>query len=173
MKSVAGFSLEFAAMNPNGFFFYSVYSVAGAVDPFLGTGAVKPNDLTFALHAFALSTVQFTQIFMYERGKQGNVNLFIVLFLVVINLTSLTTYIYEISGHPINNLHWDTFLVMGYCKCAISLVKYMPQVYLNYARKSTVGWSLANVLLDLTGGLLSLAQMWIDARCLGQSLFGG
>jgi cystinosin len=170
---VAGFSLEFAAMNPNGFFFYSVYSVAGSVDPFLGTGSVHANDLLFALHAFAMSAVQLTQIWMYDRGKQGNVNVYVVGFLAVINCCALTSYIYEVSGHPIQNLHWDTFLVMGYCKAAITFVKYVPQVYLNYKRQSTVGWSLANVLLDLTGGTLSLAQMWIDAACLGQSLFGG
>ena len=39
--SVAGFSLEFALLNPSGFFFYSVYSVAGSIDPFLGTGEVS------------------------------------------------------------------------------------------------------------------------------------
>lgn len=57
MKSVAGFSLEYAAMNPNGYFFYCVYSVAGSIDPFLGTGLVNPNDLLFALHGFAMSAV--------------------------------------------------------------------------------------------------------------------
>ena len=30
------------------------------------------------------------------------------------------------------------------------------QVYLNFRRKSTVGWSIGNVLLDFTGGSLSI-----------------
>lgn len=55
---MAGFSIEFAVMNPSGFYFYSFYSVAGTVDQYLGTGYVAPNDLVFALHAFALSSVQ-------------------------------------------------------------------------------------------------------------------
>ncbi len=46
-------------------------------------------------------------------------------------------------------------------------------MYLNYKRKSTVGWSLANVLLDLTGGTLSLAQEVLDTLALGKSFFGG
>lgn len=50
----------------------------------------------------------------------------------------------------------------GYSKALITLVKYMPQVYLNWKRKSTVGWSLANVLLDFTGGAFSFAQQGID-----------
>ena len=62
---------------------------------------------------------------------------------------------------------------MGYCKAAITFVKYVPQVYLNYKRQSTVGWSLANVLLDLTGGSLSLVQIWINAVALGEPVFGG
>ena len=46
-KSVAGFSLEFALLNPSGFFFYSVYSVAGFIDPFLGTGDVSCGSYRF------------------------------------------------------------------------------------------------------------------------------
>ena len=40
-KNVGGFSLEFALLNPSGFFFYSVYSVAGRVNGNLGTGDVS------------------------------------------------------------------------------------------------------------------------------------
>ena len=34
-----------------------------------------------------------------------------------------------------------------------------PQALLNRARKSTVGWNVWNVILDLTGGVLSLIQL--------------
>ena len=170
---MAGFSLEFALLNPSGFFFYSVYSVGGSVDPYLGTGTVKYNDLVFALHAFALASVQLVQIWMYDRGVQKDINRFIVAFLIFLYLCSFTTYIFEIADHPIKNLNWDTFLVMGYCKAAISFVKYVPQVYLNYSRKSTVGWSLANVILDFTGGFLSFMQIWINAVALGEPVFTG
>ena len=63
---MAGFSIEFASINPSGFLFYSIYSVGGRVDPKLGTGIVLNNDLVFTLHAFALSSVQLTQIFIYD-----------------------------------------------------------------------------------------------------------
>lgn len=46
-------------------------------------------------------------------------------------------------------------------------------MYLNYKRKSTVGWSLANVLLDFTGGSLSMVQIVIDSGVSGKSMFGG
>ena len=41
---------------------------------------------------------------------------------------------------------------LGYVKGVISLFKYTPQAYLNYSLKSTQGWSIINVFLDLTGG---------------------
>ena len=92
------------------------------------------NDLCFAIHAFAMSSVQLTQIWMYDRGIQKSINRYIVAFLIFLWICVFTTYTYEVSGHPIHNTNWDTFLVMGYCKAAISFVKYVPQVYLNYSR---------------------------------------
>lgn len=43
------------------------------------------------------------------------------------------------------------------------MVKYVPQAWLNYKRKSTVGWSIGQILLDLAGGVLSLVQLVIDS----------
>lgn len=34
---------------------------------------------------------------------------------------------------------------------------------MNYKRKSTIGWSIGNIFLDFTGGLLSIVQMIINA----------
>jgi len=47
---------------------------------------------------------------------------------------------------------------MGYGKLTITLIKYTPAVYRNYERKSTQGWSIVNILLDLVGGLFSFAS---------------
>ena len=37
------------------------------------------------------------------------------------------------------------------------------QAYMNFKRKSTVGWSIGNVLLDFTGGSFSIIQMFLLA----------
>ena len=58
---------------------------------------------------------------------------------------------------------------MGIVKVCISFVKYIPQVYLNFKRKSTEGWSLENVLLDLLGGSLTFVQILLDKIDSGQS----
>ncbi len=51
----------------------------------------------------------------------------------------------------------------SYVKLIISCIKYIPQVVMNYRRKSTEGWSIGNILLDLLGGILSLIQMCLLA----------
>ena len=50
-------------------------------------------------------------------------------------------------------------------KLVITLVKYAPQACLNWRRRSTVGWNIDNVILDFSGGILSLAQLLIDGGC--------
>jgi cystinosin len=43
----------------------------------------------------------------------------------------------------------------------------VPQARLNCARQSTVGWAVGNVLLDLAGGVLSVAQLLFDGHTRG------
>ena len=43
------------------------------------------------------------------------------------------------------------------------MVKYVPQAWANYQRKSTAGWSIDQILLDVVGGVLSIAQLVIDS----------
>lgn len=50
----------------------------------------------------------------------------------------------------------DVVYLLQYIKLYISFAKYVPQAYLNYVRKSTVGWSIENIICDLSGGTLSL-----------------
>jgi len=57
---------------------------------------------------------------------------------------------------------FNFIIMLGYYKLSISTIKYIPPAYWNYLRKSTVGWSIQNVLLDFTGGFFSIAQTIID-----------
>lgn len=45
----------------------------------------------------------------------------------------------------------------------MTVVKYCPQVWINYKRKSTVGFSIGGILLDFSGGVLSNLQLVIDS----------
>jgi len=54
----------------------------------------------------------------------------------------------------------------------ITFTKCVPQAYLNYNRKSTEGWSITNIYLDMIGGGLSFVQLFLDAWLDGD-LWGG
>jgi cystinosin len=56
----------------------------------------------------------------------------------------------------------DYLYLLSYMKILVTLIKYMPQVLLNFRRKSTAGWSIWQILLDFTGGVLSDAQLFLD-----------
>lgn len=72
LKSVAGFSLEYALLNPSGYMFYSIYTSTGFIDDNLGTGHVDWQDLFFACHGMALATSHLVQCFIYSRGTKSN-----------------------------------------------------------------------------------------------------
>ncbi len=59
----------------------------------------------------------------------------------------------------------DTLQVyaVGFVKLVLTVVKYVPQAWANYQQKSTTGWSINQVLLDVIGGVLSIAQLVIDS----------
>lgn len=61
-------------------------------------------------------------------------------------------------------VNWLDFLyVLSYIKLGLTIVKYIPQVYMNYVRKSTTGWSIINVMLDFAGGVFSIMQLLLDS----------
>ncbi|XP_037049221.1 cystinosin homolog [Bradysia coprophila] len=53
----------------------------------------------------------------------------------------------------------------GMGNCAFRSINRMVErgtAVLNYRRKSTVGWSIENILLDFTGGMLSMLQILLN-----------
>jgi len=57
----------------------------------------------------------------------------------------------------------DYLYFLSFVKVGVSFVKYIPQVALNYRRKSTSGWQIWNILLDFSGGTLSIVQLVGDS----------
>lgn len=58
---------------------------------------------------------------------------------------------------------WLSYLYfLSYEKLFISTVKFVPQFFLNYTRKSTIGWSIHNVLCDFVGVLFFVLQLLLD-----------
>ena len=97
------------------------------VYPLIGqTGTIDINDIFFGVHAFALSSIQFTQIFMYDRGKQTSINKLIVAFLACIFILVITLFAIEINNPAGVDQSWGTIRMCGYSKAAITFIKYMP-----------------------------------------------
>ena len=83
----------------------------------------------------------------------GTIGSVFVVFLSISTIVSLS-----------NRLSTLTLLYFfSYVKLAITIIKYVPQAWMNYRRKSTAGWSIGNILLDFTGGALSVLQMFLLA----------
>jgi len=174
-KSVKGLSFDFIAYNLLGFICYTIYTIWGFLDPNIGTGKVSFQDIIFALHAVLLTLITIFQIFIYYDEKDSNQKVSSTCRIIIIGLILGITQILFIekvlklyephsysSGGNKNNFIFNSVIYLGFCKVFISFIKYMPQAYYNYQRKSTVGWNIHNILLDFTGGSFSFAQNIID-----------
>lgn len=169
---VNGLNINFEVYNFVGFAGYTVYTFWGYFDPKLGTGNVQIQDLCFAGHALLLTIITIGQvIYYYDKNdpdlKVSNftITLLSVMIwgaLVLIFVEQVLQY-YDPHESTKKNYIFNSLIYLGWCKVAISLVKYIPQVISNYRRKSTIGWNIHNILLDITGGILSFAQNVIDS----------
>ncbi|CAL1526899.1 unnamed protein product [Lymnaea stagnalis] len=168
-KSVVGLSFDFVLFNITGFVAYSCFNVGFYWIPAVrdeyfkdhedGVSPVQINDVIFALHAVLITLVVVWQCFVYERGGQ-KVTVWSKLFLLLVFLYVLISLILTLA----HEMTWLTFLYnFSYIKLVVTCLKYTPQAVLNFKRKSTVGWSIGNVLLDFIGGWLSILQMFLLA----------
>ena len=168
---VKGLNFDFEIYNFVGFSSYLIYTIRGYIDENLGTGKVQPEDIGFAGHALLLTIITICQYFYYRdsEDKEQKVNHFTITILSVmiwgafllILLESILNY-YDPHVKKGAKYVFNSLIYLGWCKVIISLIKYIPQVYSNYKRKSTIGWNIHNILLDFTGGILSFIQNIID-----------
>uniref|UniRef100_A0A7S4REA9 Cystinosin n=1 Tax=Ditylum brightwellii TaxID=49249 RepID=A0A7S4REA9_9STRA len=173
-KRTVGLSVDFSAMNVLGFACYAVYNASLFWSPYIqnlyrqnhAAGEsipVRSNDVAFALHAFVLSSITLGQIWYYDGfgTSQTKMSFSVKLFFGVAFLVLVFSTLVAIVS---SKLSWLGFLyILSYVKVVITLLKYIPQVVLNVRRKSTVGWNIWNIILDFTGGMLSLAQLLGDS----------
>ncbi|XP_062888856.1 cystinosin-like isoform X2 [Mobula hypostoma] len=168
-KSVIGLNFDFLALNLTGHLAYGVFNIGLFWIPcvkkqFLqcnpeGVSPVESNDVFFSLHAILLTLITIFQCCIYERGSQ-RVSKIALGFLVAAWLPAVISLILAVSGQ----VTWlQLVYYFSYIKLGIVLIKYIPQVYMNYQRESTVGWCIWNTLLDLTGGIFSLLQMFLQS----------
>ncbi|KAL3976945.1 golgi SNAP receptor complex member 1 [Sarotherodon galilaeus] len=168
-KSVVGLNFDFLALNLTGFIAYSVFNIGLFWIPYIkeeflkrnpnGINPVNANDVFFSLHAVLLCLVYISQAAVYERGGQ-RVSRTALVLLVIGWMFALISLFVAVA----KKITWlDYLYYFSYIKLAVTLIKYVPQAYMNYKRQSTEGWSIGNVLLDFTGGFFSILQMILQS----------
>ncbi|XP_043984895.1 cystinosin isoform X4 [Gambusia affinis] len=155
-KSVVGLNFDFLSLNLTGFIAYSVFNIGLFWIPYIkeeflqknpnGINPVNANDVFFSLHALLFCVIYVSQAALYERGGQ-RVS-WTARILLLIGWTFALISLFVAVAHKITWLEYLYYF--SYIKLAVTLIKYVPQAYMNYRRQSTEGWSIGNVLLDFT-----------------------
>lgn len=143
------------------------------------TPTVAFNDVIFAAHALLLSLITTSQyipgLWGFAPSLSSRPSKFItgiatgcitgVVIVIVIIARSVSG-----SAHIDPRTDWcwlDAVYAIGYVKLVITLIKYTPQIVANFKNRSTKGWSIVQILLDFSGGVLSIAQLAIDSYLQG------
>ncbi|KAL5094139.1 hypothetical protein Trisim1_008247 [Trichoderma cf. simile WF8] len=180
-RSTSGTTADFPTLNIIGFAAYLASNVALYYSPIVRSQyaarhngllpTVAFNDITFALHALVLSIITASQYLLrplwgFEPSAGTRPSRFVTGIIAGSALGLLITWIIvgaTPSGNPATDwCELDIAYAVGYVKLLVSLVKYTPQILANYRNKSTRGWSIWQIILDIIGGVLSLAQLGID-----------
>jgi cystinosin len=174
LGNIKGYSKEFGFLNLSGFLAYFLYSLWGFLNPSIIPGIVDIQDIAFAGHAFVTTLALIIQCNFYEKTFFAVLKNWVKIFLAVAWTISLVICPMELAGSfPHAGKNFNGCLWLGYLKVTITLMKYFPQAIKNYMRKSTEGWSIANVLLDFIGGSLSILQIFVDGANTGDwNVFG-
>ncbi|XP_067935885.1 uncharacterized protein [Watersipora subatra] len=171
-KSVVGLNFDYLSLNFAGFLCYTIYNIGLFWIPEIKKEfreahpydilPVEVNDVIFAIHALCVTIATIVQVFMYERGGQRVSHV----TKAILSLCALAALIFIIVAvvPTVTGFNWLSLVyALSYVKLGITVIKYIPQAWMNFKRKSTVGWSIGNVLLDFTGGSCSILQMFVLA----------
>ncbi|KAG0625405.1 hypothetical protein M758_2G052300 [Ceratodon purpureus] len=164
-KSVVGLHFDFVVFNLTKHSSYLIYNAVLYFSPVVQRQyhekygfdemiPVAPSDVAFSTHATLLTSVMALQLFFYERGSQKLSS--------ACKIISSLVWTEAIIILVVSWFHNDWLSMIqnfNNIQLFMTTIKYIPQVYLNYSRKSTIGWSISNILLDLTGGTANFLQM--------------
>lgn len=103
----------------------------------------------------ASKKVAYDQLWL-QRGHKQAVSQVSAFFIVVTSIGVVVGAVITIFG----GLKWlDLLYCLSYLKLVISFWKLVPQAWLNYKRKSTIGWSIHNILLVSGQSLVHMGGM--------------
>ncbi|TKA62021.1 hypothetical protein B0A55_11124, partial [Friedmanniomyces simplex] len=186
-RTTQGLTPDFPLLNVFGFTCYTVSTAAflysptvkaqyAARHPASPEPTVRFNDLAFGAHALVLCVVTYSQFWPRLWGwkapsdvvRHANRVTLGLLWGGILGIATITVMVVVRGedGRSSNGAGWawiDVIYSLTYIKLLLTIFKYIPQALSNSRRQSTVGWSIVQVLLDFTGGILSLLQLVIDS----------
>ncbi|OAL05852.1 hypothetical protein IQ06DRAFT_266235 [Phaeosphaeriaceae sp. SRC1lsM3a] len=183
-KSTLGLAIDFPTLNVLGFCCYTISTASFLYSPTIRAQyayrhpdapetTVRFNDFLFAAHGAVMCVIIYSQFFpriwgftvgRTQRVSRAVLGIFWGLVLGVVGTVFLALWSGADRGSDASGWAWiDVIYALGYVKLTTVFLKYIPQAWVNYKRKSTIGWSIYPILLDFSGGWLSLAQLIIDS----------
>ena len=115
----------------------------------------------FAAHALAISLFTFAQCLYYRATTKSRLHsayaVFLALLVGFVILRALDGS--EAFDPSPSSASLSSALLVA--KMSITATKYLPQAIENCRRRSTDGWSIGNIILDLTGATFSFLQNFL------------
>ncbi|KAG8477238.1 hypothetical protein CXB51_030869 [Gossypium anomalum] len=168
-KSVVGLNFDFVLLNLTKHSSYMIYNVCLYFSPVIqrqyfekyGSGEMIPvaaNDVAFSIHAVLLTAITLFQIVIFDRGTQKVSKISVGIVIAVWLIAAICFFI----ALPSQSWLW-LISIFNSIQVFMTVIKYIPQAVMNFARKSTDGFSIGNILLDFVGGLANYAQMAVQS----------
>ncbi|KAL7232697.1 hypothetical protein ACSBR2_010664 [Camellia fascicularis] len=164
-KSVVGLNFDFVVLNLTKHSSYLIYNASlffssvvqdqyrqkYGLDQMIPVAA---NDVAFSTHAVLVTAFTLFQIAIYDRGNQKVSKTCIA----IVSVAWLAAAVCVFVALPSHSWLW-LVSCFNTLQVTMTVVKYIPQAVMNFRRKSTVGFSIGNILLDLLGGVANYGQM--------------
>lgn len=127
---------------------------------------LNANDVAYTVHGLVCVMVIYYQVHFtdYKRTlAQSHVSKYSKILLSVVIMFCLAIVgSVLLQGKDSRFKLLDVAEILGYVKVCMSTSKYIPQLIYNHRRRSTKGWAMNSMILDIIGGLSSLAQLFLD-----------
>lgn len=178
MQSVEGVSLDFAYLNLLGCLFYLAsvsmfyFSTKVRLEYALRYGTdkiplIRFNDIVYGAHSLALVIALMWQFFVTDYRKHPSQRLsstvrWLTLAMLLCTV-GLLLHAWEISTTRRHYELVDVASIFGTVKVFLSSIKYLPQAYHNFRRKSVKGFAVKGYVLEVLGGIFCISQFFIDA----------
>ncbi|KAG7022696.1 Cystinosin-like protein, partial [Cucurbita argyrosperma subsp. argyrosperma] len=168
-KSVVGLSFDFVMLNFTKQSSYLIYNASLFFSATVqrqyfekyGFDQMIPvalSDVFFPSHSILLIFIVSVQIFLFECGDQKVSNSAVAIFAAVWVFAAACFFI----ALPTHSWLWLVSMFNS-IQVLMTVIKYSPQAFLNFTRKSTMGFSIHTVVLDFIGGVATLTQMSVQS----------